>query len=110
MRSAILRPIARNAPESSAEVELAPRHPTDLLPALTCQDQQSDDPAVIIIATRAPDCRKLIVAQHTVTRSLIGGSVGPDHWIRVGKPLAHRPIVKCGKRDTRSVRSNRPVL
>src|SRR4051794_39525713 len=60
--------------------------------------------------TCTPDRSQLIVAEHTVSRSLIGGSVRADNWVTNRKAFAHCPIEEGGKRDPRAIRGYRSIL
>jgi len=61
MRPPILAALRRQLDLLRCEVDLRPLKPADLASALTGEDQQSDDPIVIVQRTRSfPDCCQLV--------------------------------------------------
>jgi hypothetical protein len=53
MLPVILRPRGWNNPHPSGQRKLGPLHPADLLPPLAGQDQEPDNPPVVIICAFA---------------------------------------------------------
>src|SRR4051812_8920195 len=85
MSAAVLGAIAGNGPEAPRKIQLAPLYPGNLFAALAGEEQEANDSAEVVIATRTPDGDQLLLAKHTIARALLGRSIGANNWVAIGK-------------------------
>src|SRR6516165_10479641 len=95
MLSMVLGPRRGDGPKLPFEVQLTPLHTPNFIAALTGEDEQPDNPAVIIIPALVPDRREFCLGQNSVAR-FDRGSIGPGD--RIGRDivaLADCPVEQC---------------
>ena len=87
----------RQRPRALLEVNLAPAHAANFLPAAPGQDQQLDAAAMVVVAARLPDAASS-ASDSTRSRGWPPFGVGgADHRVGLDEACLHRPDEQRGQ-------------